>query len=239
MERWLAAGHTLRVLNCFTKSEYAPYSDAASLHPNDRASFVFATRKREDVAFNKLLGGALEITDLDLLDAPLRLACGADEVLTVDIRPGDRALARVAGALRKLASGGAALAVPLAVGGHIDHRVVHEAALEVLRDGSMPAAFYEDLPYATRPGAAETTEACALATGMTLQPGFALEAAPVADVAAKRKRRFADCYDSQIDSEVAADIAAFSQRYGGRERLWANSAWQAAVAPFEPVQANA
>ena len=44
--------------------------------------------------------------------------------------------------------------VPLAVGGHIDHRLAHEAALRVFHGGAERDVFlYEDRPYAFVPGA--------------------------------------------------------------------------------------
>ena len=225
----LGAGHRVHVLNCFTQSDYAPYSDAGNLHTNDRRSFVSALRRREDIAWNKLLGGQLRITDLDLLDAPLRLACGVEEVLTVEIRPGDRAQSRVAGAIRKLVekseNGELGILVPLAVGGHIDHRVTREAACEVLSGVQLPVGFYEDLPYAARPESAGTVEMLAESTGLDLQPGF-LQSAVDAEAPVARKRRMAECYDSQIDTAVAQRIADFCREYQGRERLWVNAPWR-------------
>ena len=99
IDTWLAAGHRVQVLNFFTQSLYAPYSDAESLHQNDRVSFVSAVRRREDIAWNKLLRDRLEFHDLDLQDAPLRLNCDLGELPTLEIRAGDRALARAAGAI--------------------------------------------------------------------------------------------------------------------------------------------
>ena len=233
VEHWLTAKHTVGVLNCFTQSDYAPYSDAASLHANDRLSFVSATRKREDAAWNKVLGGRLQFTDLDLLDAPLRLACSADEVLGMPIRAGDRAVARVAGAIAKFARNGSpeslAIMLPLAVGGHIDHRVTRQAGLEALAGSPLPIAFYEDLPYATRPGGAEEITGLAEATAMDLQPAFAVDEETEPSLAAHRKRRVAECYDSQIDTEAAQQIAAFCLAYQGRERLWVNAAWRDSI----------
>lgn len=244
IEAWLGAGHRVEVLNCFTQSEYAPYSDVESLHGNDRRSFVSAVRRREDIAWNKLVGGKLKITDLDLLDAPLRLACAVDDVLTIEIRPGDRAVARIAGALKKLADraepGQTALVLPLAVGGHIDHRVVHQAALEVLAEATLPMAFYEDLPYAARPGAAETIEARAAATGLALTPCFTQGASDDVAESKRRKHRIAECYDSQIDNDIAWQLALFAERYGGRERMWANAAWRTSALHADvPVHADA
>ena len=244
VENWLTAGHAVHVLNCFTRSEYAPYSDAESLHANDRASFVSAVRKREDIAWAKLLGNRLKITDLDLLDAPLRLACGVEEVSTVEIRPGDRAMARVAGAVAKLARLGPAdtlaIVLPLAIGRHIDHRVTRQAGLEALAGSALPVAFYEDLPYAARPGADAEIGTSAEATGLVLQPDFTAEAAEDVSSQMTRKRRMADCYDSQIDTDVAMQIAAFAEQYSGRERLWTNEAWRESkvhVAPTESFKA--
>ena len=248
IEAWLEAGHRVDILNCFTQSEYAPYSDVDSLHGNDKRSFASAVRRREDIAWNKLAGGRLKITDLDMLDAPLRLACTADEVLALEIRPGDRAVARIAGALRKLADkaepGHLALALPLALGNHIDHRVVHQAALEALAQATVAIAFYEDLPYAARPGIAETIETRAKAAGFALRPSFAQASSTALSDATSRKHRIVECYDSQIDTEVASQIASFAGLYGGRERLWGNSAWlasrldssQNAVPQQEPAQ---
>ncbi len=233
IEHWLRAGHRVQVLNCFTLSEYAPYSDAASLHANDRRSFVSAVRRREDIAWNKLLGGRLNITDLDLLDAPLRLACGVDEVMHMEIRAGDRALARVAGALRKLAGKGepgtTAMVLPLAVGGHIDHRITRQAALDALRETAVSLAFYEDLPYAARPETAGEARSLAETTGFDLQPAFVQDPAEIPAANVARKYRAAECYDSQIDNDVARQIAAFCEPYGGRERVWTNAVWRASA----------
>ena len=212
------------------------------MHANDRRSFVSAVRKREDVAWNKLLGGGVRWTDLDLLDAPLRLACAVDEVLTVPVRPGDRAQARVAGAVAKLARAAEtekiAILLPLAVGNHIDHRIVRDAGLQMLLNAAQPVAFYEDLPYASWPGGLEDVAANAERTGFGLQPVFPAEAAPDGKDVVERKRRMVESYDSQIDSGTALQIAAFSAPYGGRERLWANAAWRNAEL-YAPEQGEA
>ncbi len=226
IEHWLASGHTVRVLNCFTQSAYAPYSDAEMLHPNDRVSFVAALRKREDAAWNKMLGGKLQFTDLDLLDAPVRLACEFGEIFTVEIRPGDRAVARVAGAISKMLRGAqGALVLPLALGDHIDHRVCRQAGLEVIASSPVPVAFYEDLPYVARIDP-QAIAAMAADTGLALEPGFSEPIPANRGERVGHKRRITESYDSQIDSDVAQEIGQFSERYGGRERLWAAQSWR-------------
>lgn len=227
IQRWLDAGHAVSVLNCFTRSQYAPYSDVEALHTNDRTSFVSALRRREDVAWARRYQGTISFHDLDLLDAPLRLACAVDEVLSAEIRAGDRAVARVAGAIAKIVRKAGAVAVigPLAVGGHVDHRVVRQAVLQTVDQNAVPLALYEDLPYAAREGAA--AELPMMASELLAEPVSCFAAQPWMgqDAAQALKMRFAECYDSQIDSEVAASIASFCSRYAGRERLWANAAF--------------
>lgn len=233
IEHWLDAGHRVHVLNCISQSAFAPYSDAEALHPNDRTSFVSAVRKREDAAWNKLLGGRVRFTELDMLDAPLRLVCSVEEVFTLPIRPGDRAVARIAGAIGKMVSkgppGDLAIVLPLAVGEHIDHRVTRRAGIEALAAGAVPVAFYEDLPYAAMQQFAGTVESHVSDTLLELQPVFAEPEPGAPEARVERKVRMAECYDSQITSAEARLIAEFSRRYGGREQLWANSAWLASV----------
>jgi LmbE family N-acetylglucosaminyl deacetylase len=229
IEAWLAAGHKVQVLNLFTQSQYAPFSDVASLHANDRTSFVTAVRRKEDVAWNKLLKNGLQFHDLDLLDAPLRLNCGLDELATVEIRAGDRAVARVAGAIGKVTRGGApettAVVAPLAVGGHIDHRVTRQAAVEVLGALALPVGFYEDLPYSARAEEQDRLGSYAEGVPLGLRPVFTTMASADAAAAIRRKTKMSECYDSQVDSETVRSIAEFSERYDGRERLWGNAAW--------------
>lgn len=235
IEHWLRAGHRVHILNCFTQCAYAPYSDAETLHPNDRVSFVSAVRKREDAAWNKLLGGKLQFTDLDLFDAPLRLVCTVHEAFTLPIRPGGRAGERITGAITKLArnnsSGDLAFLLPLAIGNHIDHRVAQRAGLDALAGSPIPLALYEELPYAAMDGNSERIEALANSTGLDVQPAFAEPEALDPAAHARRKLRMAECYDSQIDSAVAQQIAGYSAHHSGRERLWVNAAWRNSALP--------
>lgn len=232
IDAWLEAGHKVQVLNCFTQSVYAPYSDVESLHSNDRLSFVTAVRRREDIAWNKLLAGRLQFHDLDLLDAPVRLNCSLDDIAAVEIRSGDRALARVAGAVAKVtrnATATTAVIAPMAVGNHIDHRITRQAALEVLASSELPLAFYEDLPYAARAGEADRLPEYAAETNLALEPAFAFPALNDPAPQIRRKLRIAECYDSQVDSDMVRSIAEFAANYGGRERVWATAAWRSSA----------
>ena len=94
----------------------------------------------------------------------------------------------------------------------------------------MPCAFYEDLPYAARPGGKQAIESAIAEAveGLGLSAAFACAPAP-ADALLARKRTLIQCYRSQINDAVAEQIAAFCLRYSGRERLWVNDAWRAST----------
>ncbi len=216
VDHWLQRGDTVEVISCFTRSEHAPFSDAGSLHPNDRMSFVSATRKREDEAWAKLAAkgvpGKLRLTDLNLKDAPLRLHCAVDEVFGQVTETSDKATLKIRKAVDQ--SKAELVVVPLALDGHIDRVTARDAA----RAGqSVPVLFYEDLPQALK----LSEEAIAESAKVLLASPLFVQEPTDADAAVARKRRIAWCYDSQIDEAETAAIAERSREFGGRERLWA------------------
>jgi LmbE family N-acetylglucosaminyl deacetylase len=221
IEAWIAQGHAVEVINCFTRSAFAPFSDADSLHPNDRLSYVTALRLREDEVWSRQYGKRLSLTDLRLKDAPIRLRCSHEELFTLPVDPADKAIEKIRKALERAPTD--ALVLPLTIGGHLDHRTAQQAALIA---PATRLAFYEDLPYSAHPDNVETIETAAYALNRTLQPTFASGPKDVA-TATQRKYKLALCYDSQIDDAATNDIANFCARYQGRERLWANESWRA------------
>ncbi len=115
--------------------------------------------------------------------------------------------------------------LPLAVGRHVDHQIVHAAARQLVSRGCR-VAFYEDYPYAHRPGATDAALAAVGATDWRLET-IQLDAA---DVVAKV--RAVDYYRSQlgtlfrgtdtVSSQVWEFSATRSQAAGLAERIW----WQ-------------
>jgi LmbE family N-acetylglucosaminyl deacetylase len=229
---WLTARHTVTILNVFTRSRYAPYSDAAFVHENDELSYVTAMRLREDEAclrritqnLPKGLKNHLQMADLNLKDAPIRLRIPLEEVSDTPVNLTDPSIEKVRKALTKQSEAGTmeALVVPAALGNHIDHLTVRAAAQPFT--ATLPIAYYEDLPYATtHPSAATDLEALREAaierndplTPVTYQIESAIEL----------KRKLVLGYASQIDDETGTLITNFAQRYNGGERLWANQQW--------------
>jgi LmbE family N-acetylglucosaminyl deacetylase len=229
---WLIARHTVTILNVFTRSRYAPYSDAGFVHENDELSYVSAMRLREDEHFlrritqnlPKGLKSNLHMVDLNLKDAPIRLRVSLEELSDTPVNPVDPAIDKIRKTLTKQSEAGAmeALVLPCALGNHVDHLTVREAAISFA--AGIPRAFYEDLPYAaTHPSAAtdlETIRNLAAKQNEPLNPVlYQIESA------VEYKRRLILGYASQIDDEAGTLISSFATRYNGGERLWANQSW--------------
>ena len=220
---WLERGHSVEVVNCFTRSEQAPFADLESVHANDRMTYVTALRLKEDARWQRQFGAGakrLSLKDLNVKDAPLRMHCAVEEVRTVAVNPFDKAMLK----LLKALEGADAVVAPLALGGHVDHRTAREATA-AMAAGKKPWAFYEDLPDALEVSEAEI-ERSAQEIGAGLVPVFACAEDEVETVV-KRKRKLVLSYDSQIEDATAEGMAAYCARFGGRERLWANAAWLA------------
>ena len=230
MHNWLIARHTITLLNVFTRSRHAPYSDAAFVHENDELSYVSAMRLREDELFVRRITqdlpkgskSNLRMADLNLKDAPIRLRCTAEAVCNTPVNPADPAIEKIRKALTQRSESGAmeALVLPAALGSHVDHLTVREAALPFT--SARPTAFYEDLPWA----ATQPNPAADLETLRTTAPEDSLS--PVlcqADSFVERKRNLVLGYASQVDAETGDVISSFASRYGEGERLWANRSW--------------
>lgn len=110
----------------------------------------------------------------------------------------------------------ATLCVPLAAGGHVDHRLVRQAAEATGR----PLLYYEDYPYADE----EEAIAAALREGKWESETVLLDEAFL-----EAKIAAALCYRSQITSfwkdeaDLAAHFRAYARRVGGdhpAERYW-------------------
>lgn len=222
---WLDAGHAVTVVNCFTRSDYAPYADFEFIHSNDRLARVTALRLREDQSWQKRYAGKLQLADANLKDAPLRLHVAVNQVTSMPVNPDDKAMVKVPKVVAALRAD--AIVLPLALGSHVDHLTAREAMRAEL-PVEMATAFYEDLPYAAWPGMTETIGRVAAELKQELEPVFVTQE-ETSEKAVERKRRLAVCYDSQIADEAAEVIAGFCVQYGGRERLWANAPWRASA----------
>jgi LmbE family N-acetylglucosaminyl deacetylase len=111
--------------------------------------------------------------------------------------------------------------VPLTVGGHVDHRLVRQAA-EAQRRGLEKIAYYEEYPYAEHPSA--------LTEVLSEESGWRAEIVSLDDKALDAKAAAIARYHSQISTfysdagEIVTRLRAYasvvSQGQGWAERYW-------------------
>jgi len=192
-----------------------------------REDELFVRRVKESLP--KGLKNNLHMLDLNLKDAPIRLRIPLEALNTTPVNLADPSIEKIRRALTRQAELGAmeALVLPAALGGHVDHLTVREAAMPFT--ASVPSAFYEDLPYAAiHPSTATGLE--------SLQNAAAQRDEPLTPVlyqiesAVELKHRLVLNYASQIDDEAGALISNFATNYNGGERIWANRQWLSVLA---------
>lgn len=215
----LFAGHPGPDLSPFARETHRSWGE--DLDP-------LARRKAEDEAALRVLGA--ESRYLAFRDALYRGEEGAwrypcREALFGEIHPDDRDLPqKLIEALDDLLprGEGATVYAPLAVGDHVDHQLAHQAAL-LLRGRSFEVVFYEDAPYAWRPGRLEQAREARGAQGWSPRLAVLADEELAAWVESVR------AYRSQLATlfgreEFVADLIRFHalQAGGGRPavRLW-------------------
>jgi LmbE family N-acetylglucosaminyl deacetylase len=187
--------------------------------------------RRIQESLPKGLKNNLHMIDLNLKDAPIRLRIPDDALDATPVNPADPSIDKIRKALTRQSELGAieALVVPAALGNHIDHLTVREAAQPFT--AQLPSAFYEDLPYAATHARAtadlEALRTAAITRNEPLTEILCRTNEPAAE-AKTRKRKLILNYASQIDDEIANLITDFATRYNTAERLWANKKWLSA-----------
>jgi LmbE family N-acetylglucosaminyl deacetylase len=201
------AGVELHMLTVFGKSKWA-VKRALRRRPPELTT---AQRLAEDRAYCDAAG--IHYTALELPDAGL---AGFDDV--TELRPCSDD-ARRAPAAAAIAAWCARLRpdhilAPAAIGGHVDHVIVRDAARALATSAAI--AFYEDLPYAA------TLPLDALERGLRdagLEPFLAVELGAALDAKLAAMRGYA----SQTDDENLERVRDHALRLGGGravERLW-------------------
>jgi LmbE family N-acetylglucosaminyl deacetylase len=159
MWRQTQAGERVLVVTIFAG---APASDlplspfARALHALWGLADPVAARREEDAAALARLGAeGVYWPYVDCIyrqAADGRLIYDSEEALFGEVHPADGGLiAELAGRLRTLvAEQAVAIYAPLAVGRHVDHQIVRRAV-----EGLEGMTYYEDYPYAGKPGALE------------------------------------------------------------------------------------
>jgi LmbE family N-acetylglucosaminyl deacetylase len=208
----LAEVAPVAVVTVFTGNVWAPNLPADERTPER----VSPLREREDAAYCRAAG--CERLGLGFDDAGLR---GYDDLSErLEARPEDAAVAaRVAEVLAPLLRPCTTLLCPLALGEHVDHRIVRDAVLGPARRLGLPVLFYEDLPYARHLEEAEID-----AGRRRVAPEAGAVVVPLSGAAWERKVRQVSLYRSQLRPEDLDDLEAHARRTAGgagrAERVW-------------------
>jgi LmbE family N-acetylglucosaminyl deacetylase len=160
IHRQIRGGKRVLLVTIFAGQPAQPLLSPFAIHLHDEWGLQanpVAARRKEDEEATRLLGA--ECVHLDYPDAIYRsdgsrFLYRSEEDLFGSLHPSDLALlplisddlAEVHARLR------ATIYAPLAVGRHVDHQLVREAAL-LLDHNGCALVFYEDYPYAEVPGA--------------------------------------------------------------------------------------
>jgi LmbE family N-acetylglucosaminyl deacetylase len=196
------------VLNIFSKTAWWRFKDG------DVAT-IQACRRAEEDLISRLSGAAM--TALDLPEALLR-GHQMQDVFTAAAGDGDAEVsARIRNAVAATARQNslAHWFLPLAVGNHIDHRIVRDAARAALESAHIKpnhVHFYEDLPYAAKFG--RRPDFSQHLPGLTLQP----EILEIDDLIGW-KLELLRAYWSQFRWSELAELKAYTRTIGG-EAVW-------------------
>ncbi|GGY24629.1 PIG-L deacetylase family protein [Paludibacterium paludis] len=196
----LADGAELVLVTVFTRSAWALPKALRLAGPEA----VAAAREAEDLAFCRRLG--MRFHSLGFADSSLS---GYDDDSERVADPAQDARAPlVAERLNGLLAGLApdVVLAPAGIGGHVDHRIVHDA-LRYRCAGAWRLAFYEDLPYAAEYTLPQLESALDLA-GLTH-----LAAIDISPVWHEKLAALRD-YPSQTEQDTVDAILAHARRMG-------------------------
>ncbi len=213
LSAWARRSVRIRIVNFFTVSAYAPRAMLPLEQDNADQQAVSYIRRREDRQAFRRINPNIEVSDLGLLDAPIRLNLAVDAVckLNDDVVESGHSGDLVKKHICKLSSSRLFLA-PLGLGNHVDHLAVRAAALEQVPGSKL--AFYEDLPYATW---TPETSLRQRVSEVERAAGFGLKPRTVnGNSSVPAKLRELLVYSSQITREEGRSIARFAIRY----RTW-------------------
>ncbi len=128
---------------------------------------------------------------------------------------------------------GVPIYAPLGVGGHVDHRIVAEVALDWSRRGEGPVFFYEELPYVRQPHALSTrlSQVCRTRPRGPAPYRIDPDLLPLSEAALTAKVEAAGRYASQVRDlfETPEAMAALFREHArqvaegrgaGAERIW-------------------
>ena len=206
ISKFVTGNLPVTLINCFTLSAFTTID--CGVKGKDGVSLL---RKSEDIEFNNLFNSAINIINLDLLDAPLR-----NNYIHQFFKFNPREVEIIEEIKNFLTTNADGLILcPLALGNHIDHTICIEAVVKLYQNKQI--LFYEDLPYTARVGRDEIN-----AHIKDLEERLKVKL--VSNIGGLQsckidKEQAIRVYKSQVNDEICAEIATYLEKLGG-ERLW-------------------
>lgn len=206
-----------RPLSPFAQSLHRRWQEAAPLGLSFRDPSM--RRREEDLHALAELGGQIQVLHGHLgdciyrTDRAGRFLYASEEAIFGQPNDSDPAWELIQE--RPALQAGQIVYAPLAVGGHVDHRITRQI-VERWRLPPAQVRFYEDYPYAEKPGAVEM-----ITDGSSLR----LDLIPLDEAALAAKIRSVACYDSQISTfwpdlhTMGQALRGYAAHRGG-EALW-------------------
>lgn len=198
------------------------FSISKSAYDKGDMECITNVRRLEDKEFFRNVPHDVELIYLDRLDAPLRLDITEDDVCVI-APPSDDSVevSHIRSFLDGIRPDRILLVAPLALGQHVDHVVVHQAACAAAIDG-WQVAFYEDAPYAFDLTLNEIQRAV---TETSNNIGHDLKKCILPfEQAGLSKEETIAVYRSQIGRKSIDCIRKHENRLGGAvERIWMTS----------------
>lgn len=206
ISRFVNANLPVMLVNCFTISAFTTID--CGVKGKDAVSPL---RKSEDLAFNKLFNSAINIINLDLLDAPLR------NKYIHQFHQFNPAELEIIEEIRTFleATADGIIFCPLALGNHIDHTICIESVVQLYPNKQV--LFYEDLPYTARVSQEEID-----AHLKSLEEKLNVKLVSYVNGlqnSKTNKEQAIRVYESQVNDEICSEIITYMNLRGG-ERLW-------------------
>lgn len=193
------------IINCFTVTRWT------IVFVSKDVKEVTLIREKEDIAFNTAFHSAIDMINLNLLDAPLR---NGYIFQYKPFEPDEWDIVNeLKNHLERIVDG--ILLCPLAIGNHIDHAICREAVVQLYKKWNV--LFYEDMPYTYR-----ITEDERRLHIKALEERLQV---PLFDFingwqhCTINKEQAIRVYKSQLNDEICAEIIAHMNELAG-ERLW-------------------
>lgn len=197
------------IVNVFSRSNYT--TDNAG---TGDVEVITEIRKAEEMRACQLMRANVEFLDFE--EVLVRGVVKANELLKKRLNPArDPIYGRVAETLTALVETvmPAIVIFPLALGGHVEHRLLNNIGRDFLSSGKTNIAFYEDLPYASTT-TIRKIERVARRLNRNLV-SFAL-----AGVEIEKKISLLKTYESQMREKDLSMIRQY-HAFRGDEHLWA------------------